>query len=86
MEHPTNRAGLRHVSAILADQVAELADDSVAIAGDDLNQHPHPAGAVPLERHFFKLLAFQLACAAQYRPFDIFVGHVFVLCGQDRRA
>jgi hypothetical protein len=83
MEHPANRAGFRHIAAILAHEVAEFTDDSVAVGGHDLDQHAHAARAVSFKCGFFVHLAFQLAGAPQDGALNVFIGHVLALGRQD---
>src|SRR6476646_234942 len=86
MEHPSHGAGFGQVSAILAHEVPKFADNAVAVRGHRFNQHPHAAGAIALEGHFFVLFTFELAGAAHEGSLDIFVWHVLVLARKYRGA
>src|SRR5207245_2320754 len=85
VEHPADRSGLRQVAAVLGHQVAKLAYQPVAIRGNRLNEHAHAAGTITLKGHFFVLLAFELAGAAQNGALDIVVWHVLVFRRKNRR-
>ncbi len=86
MEHPADGAGFRHVAAVFAHEVAEFANDAIAIGRDHLDQHANAARAVAFEGGFLILLALELAGAAQNSALDVFIGHVFIFTCEDGGA
>jgi len=66
--------------------MAHFADRAIAVRSNDLNEHAYAARAVSFKGHFFKLLAFELACAAQNGALDIVIRHVFIFCSEDGGA
>src|SRR6267154_3041592 len=86
VKHPADRAGFGEVAAVFGHQVAKFADDAVAIRGHHLDQHAHAARSIALEGGFLVLFAFELAGTAQDGALDVFIGHIFILAGQNRGA
>src|SRR5258708_4034028 len=84
VKHPPDGAGFSQIAAVLAHEMAELADHAVAVGGDNLNQHAHSARSVAFKSGFLKLLAFQLAGAAKNGALDIITRHVGGLRCQNR--
>ncbi len=84
MEHPPDRAGFGQVAAVLAHQVAEFTDDTIAVRGNNLNQHAHASRAVAFKGRFLILFALELPSAAKNGALDVFTGHVGGLRGQNR--
>jgi len=60
-----------------------LADGSVPVIGQHLDNDGDATGAVALKGDFLVVDAFQFACAALYGALDVLGGHVFSLGGQD---
>src|SRR5579872_7501352 len=86
LEHPTDGAVFGHVSAVFVHQMAELADDAVAVGSHDLDDHAHASRSVALEVHFLVLLAFQLPSAARQGAFNVVIGHIFIFGRQNGGA
>src|ERR1700676_216304 len=86
MKHPSDGAVFGHVAAVLVHHVPELADNAIAVRGHHLYENAHAAGAIALKGRFLVLLTFKLSRAARECPFDVVVGHVFILGRKDRSA
>src|ERR1700689_2301340 len=83
MEHVGNRASIRHVAAVLAKDVANLADRAIAVVGIDVEQDRDTAGAVAFERKLFIGRARQFARTALNGTLDVILRHVFGLGRED---
>src|SRR5439155_6790926 len=77
MEHPGHRARFRHVSAVLAEDVANLAYGAVAVVGIDVEQDRHSTRPVTFERKLFISSAGKLARAPLDRSLDVVGRHIF---------
>jgi len=74
------------LSAVLAEDVADLGNRAVLVVGQAGDVNGHAAGAVAFINHFFVLGAFQLAGALLDGPLDVVGGHVGVFGGLDGAA
>ena len=79
MEHPGNRAGLRHISAILAKYVPDFADRAIAIISVNVNQYGYAPWAISFQRKLLVSRARQFAGAALNRTLDVIGRHVLCL-------
>ena len=86
MEHPGHRARFRHVSTVLAEDVANLAYGAVAVVGIDVEQDRHSTRPVTFERKLFISSAGKLARAPLDRSLDVVGRHIFGLGGHDSAA
>ena len=73
LEQVAHAAGFAEVAAVLAEGQANLGGGPVAVVGEGLDQHRHPAGAVALVAHLGKGIgtAAALARALGDRPLDV---------------
>jgi hypothetical protein len=74
-EHPRDTALLAHISTVLGERVADVADGAVAVVGGDIHQYGCAAGAVALEHDLFDHAAFQFARAPHDGFLDVVGGH-----------
>src|SRR5258708_16458141 len=86
MEHPGHGARFRHVSAVLAEGVANLTYGTVAIVGINVEQDGDPTRPVTFERKLFVGSARKFARAALDRAFDVVGRHVLCLGGHNGSA
>ena len=85
-EHPGDAALLAHVSAVLGEDMADLADGAVAVVGSHIDQDGGAARPVAFEHHFLDLPAFQFARAAHDGLLDVVGRHADVFGGENRGA
>src|SRR5207302_11513142 len=86
MEHPRNSARFGHVSAVLAENMANLTYGAVAVVGVDVKQDCHSTRSVAFERKLFISRTGKFARAALDRAFDVVGGHVLCLGGHNGSA
>src|SRR5271155_4816280 len=86
MEHTRHCSRVRHIAAVFAKYVADLADRAIAIVGVDVEQNRNSARAIAFERELLISRARQLARAALDGPLDIILRHVLGLGGENRAA
>src|SRR5262249_17459206 len=84
LEHPGDTALLAEVAAVFREEMADLADSSIAIISGDGDQNCRAAGAVAFEHDFIDLPAFELAGAAHDGALDVVGGHADRLGRCDR--
>jgi hypothetical protein len=82
-EHPGDTALLTHVSTVLGESVADVADRAVAVVGCHVDQNGRAARAITLEHDLFDHAAFEFARAAHDGFLDVVGGHGNSLGGKD---
>src|ERR1700691_1391568 len=77
VEQVGDRAGLAERATVLGEGVAHVGAGAVAVVGDGLDEHRHPARAVALVEHGLQGRCLALAAAGPLgdRPFDVVLGH-----------